>query len=44
MALICVYSALSLIWYKCIGKVSKLSPVSNGEHTELYLYLYLVSY
>ena len=42
MALICSYSSFKVKWYKCIGKVSKRSPMSNGEHTELYLYLYLV--
>ena len=43
MALICSYSSLKLKWYKWVGKVSKRSPVSNGEHAEIYLYLYLVS-
>lgn len=42
MLLICSYSSIKVMWYKCIGKVSKRSPVSNGEHVELYLYLYLV--
>lgn len=43
MALIWSYSSFKVKWYKCIGKVSKLSPMSNDEHVELYLYLYLVS-
>lgn len=34
MALICVYSSFRLAWYKCIDKVSKRSPMSNGEHTD----------